>query len=414
MPEPTESRVGVYIDFDNVVISRYDQLFGRGDFMRDRARDIDGMKDRLEEAKVDIGAILDYASSFGTIAVSRAYADWSAPANSAYQRQLINRAVDLAQLFQVTSGGKNGADIRLAVDVVEELYRLPDLTHVVLVAGDSDYIALAQSAKRLGRTVIGIGVAGATSRALMAACDEFTDYDEVPGVVAVPKHVPGPSTTPKRRNSRTAAAPASAAASVPEPEAAPQPEVEVEAEQDGHLTQEAATDLLIRALRIVENRGDEDWAGNSQVKNQMLRMDSSFKEKSLGYKSFTAFVDSRSSQVEVKEDAPTNQPRLRLRAEETAIESAPPVGKAPVKGSAKTSKVEPAVETPTEEPPAGPTPVEEGPIEQPPVEQPPVEDAPVEREPVEPSPAEPAAKRPTRRAGSRRVTAPPGFAAPTS
>jgi hypothetical protein len=69
----------------------------------------------------------------------------------------------------------------------------------------------------------------------------------------------------------------------------------------------------VRALRIVENRGDEDWAGNSQVKNQMLRMDSSFKEKSLGYKSFTAFVDSRSPQVEVKEDAPTNQPRLRLR-----------------------------------------------------------------------------------------------------
>ena len=69
----------------------------------------------------------------------------------------------------------------------------------------------------------------------------------------------------------------------------------------------------MRALQIVENRGDEDWAGNSQVKNQMLRMDSSFKEKSLGYKSFTDFVASRSNVVEVKEGAPTNQPRLRLR-----------------------------------------------------------------------------------------------------
>ena len=396
MPEPSESRVGVYIDFDNVVISRYDQLFGRGDFMRDRARDADGMKDRLEEAKVDIGAILDYASSFGTIAVSRAYADWSAPANSAYQRQLINRAVDLAQLFQVTSGGKNGADIRLAVDVVEELYRLPDITHVVLVAGDSDYIALAQSAKRLGRTVIGIGVAGATSRALMAACDEFTDYDEVPGVVPVPKHVPGPSTTPKRRNSRTAAAPASAVASAPEPEAAPQPD----AEPDGHLTQEAATDLLIRALRIVENRGDEDWAGNSQVKNQMLRMDSSFKEKSLGYKSFTAFVDSRSSQVEVKEDAPTNQPRLRLRAEESAAAESAPVEQ-PI---AKSTPVERAVfeEAPVVEPP-----VVEQPVAEPPVAAP---DAQSNEEP----PAAPPVKRASTRSGSRRVTAPPGSAAPVS
>jgi len=297
MPEPSESRVGVYIDFDNVVISRYDQLWGRGDFMRDRARqaDTEALRAKLEQAKVDIGAILDYSSSFGTIAVSRAYADWSAPANASYQRQLINRAVDLAQLFQVTSGGKNGADIRLAVDVVEELYRLPDLTHVVIVAGDSDYIALAQSAKRLGRTVIGIGVAGATSRALMAACDEFTDYDELPGVTPFVKPEPAKTEPAKRRPTKAETAKAA------------------EGEPDAHLTQDAATDLLVRALQIVENRGDEDWAGNSQVKNQMLRMDSSFKEKSLGYKSFTDFVASRSNVVEVKEGAPTNQPRLRLR-----------------------------------------------------------------------------------------------------
>jgi len=298
MPEPSESRVGVYIDFDNVVISRYDQLWGRGDFMRDRARqaDTEALRAKLEQAKVDIGAILDYSSSFGTIAVSRAYADWSAPANASYQLQLINRAVDLAQLFQVTSGGKNGADIRLAVDVVEELYRLPDLTHVVIVAGDSDYIALAQSAKRLGRTVIGIGVAGATSRALMAACDEFTDYDELPGVTPFVKPEPAKAEPAKRRPTKAETAKAA------------------EGEPDAHLTQDAATDLLVRALQIVENRGDEDWAGNSQVKNQMLRMDSSFKEKSLGYKSFTDFVASRSNVVEVKEGAPTNQPRLRLRA----------------------------------------------------------------------------------------------------
>ncbi len=307
MPEPSESRVGVYIDFDNVVISRYDQLWGRGDFMRDRARqaDTDALKDRLEQARVDIGAILDYASSFGTIAVSRAYADWSAPANANYQRQLINRAVDLAQLFQVTAGGKNGADIRLAVDVVEELYRLPDLTHVVIVAGDSDYIALAQSAKRLGRTVIGIGVAGATSRALMAACDEFTDYDELPGVVPFVK----PATAAPRRRSAANAQPDN-----PKPEPlADQPEAE-EPEPDAHLTQDEATDLLVRALRIIEAKGDNDeGAANSTVKNQMLRMDAAFKEKTLGYKSFSDFVASRSAVVEVLPGATPNQPRLRLK-----------------------------------------------------------------------------------------------------
>ena len=30
MPEHHESRVAVYIDFDNIVISRYDQVHGRG------------------------------------------------------------------------------------------------------------------------------------------------------------------------------------------------------------------------------------------------------------------------------------------------------------------------------------------------------------------------------------------------
>jgi len=304
MAEPSDSRVGVYIDFDNVVISRYDQLFGRGAFMKDAARTAgsDEVTQRLEQARVDIGAILDYSSSFGTIAISRGYADWSAPANAAYQRQLIDRAVDLIQLFRVTSGGKNGADIRLAVDVVEDLYRLEDLTHVVIVAGDSDYIALAQSAKRLGRTVIGIGVAGATSRALMAACDEFTDYDELPGVG------PRPEVTPRRSSRRVSAGPV-------QTPGATEPELEPDAEpepSDAHLTQQGATDLLVRALRIVENRGDEDWAGNSQVKNQMLRMDPSFKEKSLGYKSFSDFLASRSDVVEVKEGAPANAPRLRL------------------------------------------------------------------------------------------------------
>jgi hypothetical protein len=82
--------------------------------------------------------------------LTRAYADWSAEVNAGYQGQLVARAVDLVQLFPAAAYGKNGADIRLAVDTVEDMFRLPDLTHVVIVAGDSDYIALAQRCKRLG------------------------------------------------------------------------------------------------------------------------------------------------------------------------------------------------------------------------------------------------------------------------
>src|SRR5690606_5373622 len=107
--------------------------------------------ERLAAARVDIGAIIDFASSYGTLVLTRAYADWSAEINAAYRDQLVARAVDLVQLFPTAAYGKNGADIRLAVDAVEDMFRLPDLTHVVIVAGDSDYIPLAQRCKRLGR-----------------------------------------------------------------------------------------------------------------------------------------------------------------------------------------------------------------------------------------------------------------------
>ena len=149
---------------------------------------------------MDVGAVIDFASSFGTLVLTRAYADWSSDVNANYRDQLVGRAVDLVQLFPAAAYGKNGADIRLAVDAVEDMFRLPDLTHVIIVGGDSDYIALAQRCKRLGRYVVGIGVAGSSARSLAAACDEFVTYDALPGV-------PVFETRPRTRRGRRAEAP---------------------------------------------------------------------------------------------------------------------------------------------------------------------------------------------------------------
>ena len=151
-------------------------------FRRTRRPDSTRQPGRLTTATVDVGAIIDFASSFGTLVLTKAYADWSADVNAEYRGQLVGRAVDLVQLFPAAAYGKNGADIRLAVDAVEDMFRLPDLTHVVIVAGDSDYIALAQRCKRLGRYVVGIGITGSISKSLTAACDEFVTYDALPGV----------------------------------------------------------------------------------------------------------------------------------------------------------------------------------------------------------------------------------------
>ena len=336
MTEPNDARVGLYIDFDNIVISRYQQLHGRNAFQRDGIRNFDKtsrdadpeVAARLAAATVDFNAIIDFAASFGTLVVNRAYADWSVPVNASYQRQLMSRAVDLTQLFTTTTRGtKNGADIRLAVDVVEDLFRLPDLTHVIIIAGDSDYIALAQKSKRLGRFVVGIGVAGSTSTSLAAACDEFEDYDSLPGIEKVT-----PSAEPvndRRSSGKKTAEPVEV-----EPEPAPSKarkfttvpmfshteDTQFDEPESGEDIdpQTIATELLVRALQIGHAKGDADeWLNTGTVKNQMRRMDPSFNEKPLGFRSFTDFLSSRSDLVELEEDGPQRLIRLHPAADNT-------------------------------------------------------------------------------------------------
>lgn len=278
MAEPTDTRVAVYIDFDNIVISRFSQVNGGG---HPKIKDLDPGEPptakKLEDARVDLGAVLDYASSFGTVAVSRVYADWSVPANSIYRQQLIDRAVDLIQLFPVTQAGKNGSDIRLSLDVADDLFRFPHLTHVVIVAGDSDYIALAQRCKQLGRYVVGIGVAGSISTAFQNACNEFKIYDALPGVKALSaasKSVPAISTKPKA------------------------------AKRTDHA------DLLLRAFELTQAKNDDEWQSSAGIKSQMLRLDPTFQESALGFTSFTDFVQSLSNTVEL--DNGTTNRKMRL------------------------------------------------------------------------------------------------------
>jgi uncharacterized LabA/DUF88 family protein len=284
MPDLQNPRVAVYLDFDNIVMSWYDRVHGRNSFARDRQRIADDptegeIAQRLKEATIDVGAIIDYAASFGTLVLTRAYADWSSPVNAEYRTQLVARAVDLVQLFPAAAYAKNGADIRLAVDTVEDMFRLPDLTHVVIVGGDSDYVPLAQRCKRLGRVVVGVGVAGSTAKSLAAACDQFDAYDTLPGV-RTPEPVKKAEAAPSRRK-RPAADP--------------------------------AADLLARALRLEQERTDDDWVHLSAVKNLMKRMDPSFSEKGLGHRSFSDFVKSHPTVAELDES--TNIVRVRLVAD---------------------------------------------------------------------------------------------------
>ncbi|HTI74198.1 MAG TPA: OST-HTH/LOTUS domain-containing protein, partial [Mycobacterium sp.] len=138
-----------------------------------------------------------------------------------------------------------------------------------------------------GRYVVGIGITGSISKSLTAACDEYVSYDALPGIVPV---VP-----PKKPAKRAKAQEPGDEPEQPDPQA-------------------AATGLLERALRIGHEKDDADWLHNSAVKAQMKRMDPSFSEKSLGFKSFSDFLRSRPDVVELDESSTTRMVRLKTTA----------------------------------------------------------------------------------------------------
>ncbi|UUT35621.1 NYN domain-containing protein [Microbacterium elymi] len=294
MPTAQDARVAVYLDFDNIVMSWYDRVHGRNSYSHDRQRitadpSEPEIAQRLAAATIDVGAIIDYAASFGTLVLTRAYADWSSPVNAQYRSQLVARAVDLVQLFPAAAYAKNGADIRLAVDTVEDMFRLPDLTHVVIVGGDSDYVPLAQRCKRLGRFVVGVGVAGSTAKSLAAACDQFDSYDSLPGITVV-----------------------EAPESKSESDAAPAGRTRTKKKEKEEKEQsDASGELLERALKLEHVRTDDEWVHLSAVKNLLKRMDPSFSEKALGHRSFSDFVKAHPEVAELDES--TNIVTVRLQ-----------------------------------------------------------------------------------------------------
>jgi hypothetical protein len=263
----TEPRVALYVDFENLVASQYDAVHGRHAWQRDRvvhaAADDPVVAPRLEASRLDVDAIVDYAASLGVVAISRAYANWASPAFSSYARDLTSRAIDLTQLFPL-SGTKNGADIRLATDVVDDLTRYADLTHVLVAAGDSDYVAVAQKAKRLGRSVVGVGVAGSIGRYWEAACDEFKRYDALPGVE--PAVVSPPA--------------AGGEADVSDED----PDTEDRARPVPY------SKLFRRAVNLVQKQRSDEKVPLSVLKQVLVRMSPGFDETTLGFDSFSAYV----------------------------------------------------------------------------------------------------------------------------
>jgi hypothetical protein len=253
-----EPVVALYWDFENLHASLLDERDGSGAYVAARFRPQDPV--------VRLGAVMAHVGGIGRVAVNRAYGNWQWFGR--YRHTLQAHGLDLVQLFPVGMGAKNGADIRLAVDVVSDLHRLAHVTHVVVVGGDSDYMAVAQRVRELGRSIIGIGADRSAHRHWRAVCDHFVGYGTLLGADVVAD--PDPDSVDSGDDV---------------------------GEEAATSTRQAVMDLAVEAVRKLAAETGSRWVVKASVKPMLTRLDPAFDERRHGFATFNAFLAALSPRI---------------------------------------------------------------------------------------------------------------------
>ncbi|GAB4426614.1 MAG: hypothetical protein OHK0039_44660 [Bacteroidia bacterium] len=224
--------VAIYLDFENLAISAETVYPSRS-------------------KPLAIEPIVDFATTKGIIATRKAYADWSKHIFAQYQGMLMEQGFELIHLPETNQQGKNGSDVRLAVDVMEYMEYFPGIDTFVIGSGDTDFIPLIQRLRSRGKAVVTLGFEHSVGTLVKRNSTEFRSLEELIG-------------RPE------AESPSSDLALRPDPAYGRQ--------------------LMLRFLRT--HTEDEDPIFMSRLKQQLLRLDPSFSEKELGFSSFKSFVQS--------------------------------------------------------------------------------------------------------------------------
>jgi uncharacterized LabA/DUF88 family protein len=277
--ESGSNTVAVYFDFENLHAALYERDWGGSKSYGDN-------RYTQQDVLVNIKSVLDYARSIGDIAIKRAYNNWQW--FSRYREAFNNAGLDLIQIYPKGARAKNGADIRLALDALEDVLRNPRITHTIIVSSDSDFISLAQKLKQSGVTVIGVGVQQTTNVFWAQSCDEFKYYDALLG-----------QTEDVQR-----AAPAE------------EQDADDEAPAAKPMSLDEARKLMLDALRRLTAQKGEDQIARGGLKIMMKRMDATFDETNLGFFNFSSFLKAFSDVVEDITDDSGGKVRLRGSAEQ--------------------------------------------------------------------------------------------------
>ena len=227
MAPSSETRIGLFLDYENLAI-------GSRDFLR---------------VPFDYGPVADAIADRGRVLVRKAYADWAMFGED--RKMLTRHHVELIEIPQrLGAVRKNAADIKLAVDAIELAFQRDYIETFVIGTGDSDFTPLVHKLREFDKRVIGFGVEKTTSRMLPPACDEFLFYDRLVDPASLP-------TTPTRDPS----------------------------DEGGGGGETDLTALVVGTITGLLHSG-EDSARASSLKRAILRKDPTFRESDHGYRSF--------------------------------------------------------------------------------------------------------------------------------
>lgn len=223
--------VAIYLDFENLAIS---------------AEEVYPSKDK----PLVIEPVVDFATTKGNVCIKKAYADWSNDSFSQYENVLMEQGFELIHLPATNQQGKNGSDVRLAIDVMENMELFQTINTVIIGSGDTDFVPLIQRIRARGMQVISIGFDHSVGNLVKINSAEFKSLEELIGK--------------------------------PDEESLSS---DLAQEMDGSYGRE----LLIRYIR---NRNNDEPVLLATLKQDLLRLDPSFSERKLGFSSFKKFAQS--------------------------------------------------------------------------------------------------------------------------
>jgi len=248
---PTERRIALFIDFENLVTNT-----------------------GITSANFDLQPALDRLLEKGKVIFRRAYCDWSRFKDA--KSHLHEFGVELVDVPPSTRAGKNSADMRLVIDALELCYAREHINTFVIASGDSDFCPLAYKLRENDRFVIGLAVKEATSPFFVKACDEFL---YLKGQGGRSDHSSSRSSS-SSRGSKSHSSPApSATVSSTEPAAPREPK---KARAVPAIAREVVSSLLSRAT---------GGLNPSLIKETIVRKQPDFDERDHGFSTFSRLLE---------------------------------------------------------------------------------------------------------------------------